>query len=242
MVWRKKLGLDIVILFNYYIEYMNNRQFKDNLYEQFARISKALAHPKRLELIDMLSQGERSVEALAHETNMSIANTSQHLQTLKAARLINTRKDGLYAYYSLADIHVHKLWSLIRDLGQKSLADVDRVVQNFLSNRQQFQSVSSEELLVLMQKRDVIVLDVRPTLEYREGHIKGAISVPLGELKNYLAKIPKNKKIVAYCRGPYCIMSFDAVKLMSAKGYHAVRLDEGLPEWRLRGFPIEKIN
>lgn len=221
---------------------MNSRQFKDILYEQFARISKALAHPKRLELIDMLSQGERSVEALARETNMSIANTSQHLQTLKAAQLINTRKDGLYVYYRLADIHVHKLWSLIRDLGQKSLADVDQVVQNFLKDRQQFRSVSAEDLLSLMQKRDVIVLDVRPTLEYREGHIRGAISVPLEKLEQYLAKIPKSKTIVAYCRGPYCVMSFDAVKLMNTKGYRGVRLDEGLPEWRLRGFPVEQIN
>lgn len=221
---------------------MNSRQFKDSLYEQFARISKALAHPKRLELIDMLSQGERSVEALSLETQMSIANTSQHLQTLKAVRLINTRKDGLYVYYRLADIHVHKLWSLIRELGQKSLADVDRVVQDFLSDRQQFQSISSEELLTLMQKRDVIVLDVRPTLEYEQGYIKGAISVPLEKLENYLKKIPKSKTIVAYCRGPYCVMSFDAVKLLSKKGYRGVRLDEGFPEWRLRGFPVEQIN
>ena len=221
---------------------MNSRQFKDNLYEQFARISKALAHSKRLELIDMLSQGERSVEALARETQMSIANTSQHLQTLKAARLINTRKDGLYVYYRLADIHVYKLWSLIRDLGQKSLADVDRVVQTYLSDSLQFQSVSAEELLALMQKGEVVVLDVRPTLEYKQGHIKGSISVPLEELENYLVKIPKNKKIVAYCRGPYCIMSYEAVKLISSKGYHGVRLDEGLPEWRLRGFPVAQIN
>lgn len=221
---------------------MNSRQFKDTLYEQFARISKGLAHPKRLELIDMLSQGERSVEALSSETQMSIANTSQHLQTLKAARLINTRKDGLYVYYRLADMYVHKLWSLIRDLGQKNLAEVDRVVQNFLKERQQFQSVNAEELLALMQKRDVIVLDVRPTLEYEQGYIKGAISVPLEKLEEYLSKIPKSKTIVAYCRGPYCVMSFDAVKLMRTKGYRAVRLDEGLPEWRLRGFPVEQIN
>lgn len=221
---------------------MNSRQFKDNLYEQFARISKALAHPKRLELIDILSQGERSVEALARETNMSIANTSQHLQTLKTAQLINTRKDGLYMYYRLANIHVHQLWSLIRDLGQKSLADVDRVVQNFFKDRLQFQSVSAEELLALMQKREVVVLDVRPTLEYKQGYIKGAISVPLEKLENYLAKIPESKTIVAYCRGPYGVMSFDAVKLISAKGYRGVRLDEGFPEWRLRGFPVEKIN
>lgn len=220
---------------------MNSRQFKDTLYEQFARISKALAHPKRLELIDLLSQGERSVEALARETQMSIANTSQHLQTLKAARLITTRKDGLYVYYRLADTHVHKLWSLIRDLGQKNLADVDRVVQTYLSDRQQFQSVSAEELLTLMKKGDVVVLDVRPTLEYKQGHIKGAISVPLEKLENYFAKIPKSKTIVAYCRGPYCIMSFDAVKLIRAKGYRGARLDEGLPEWRLRGFPVEQI-
>lgn len=221
---------------------MNNRQYKDNLYEQFARISKALAHPKRLELIDMLSQGERSVEALALVTQMSIANTSQHLQTLKAARLINIRKDGLYVYYRLANIHVYKLWSLIRDLGQKNLADVDRVMQDFLKDRQQFQSVSSQELLSLMQKRDVVVLDVRPTLEYKQGHIKGAISVPLKELGNYLEKIPKSKTIVAYCRGPYCVLSFDALKLMSKKGYRGVRLDEGLPEWQLRGFPVAQIN
>jgi rhodanese-related sulfurtransferase/DNA-binding transcriptional ArsR family regulator len=221
---------------------MNSRKFKDSLYEQFARISKSLAHPKRLELIDLLSQGERNVEALAHETQMSIANTSQHLQTLKAARLITTRKDGLYVYYCLADIQVYKLWGLIRDLGEKSLADVDQVVQTFFSDKQQYQSVSAEELLNLIQKKDVIILDVRPTLEYKQGYIKGAISVPLEKLEEYLSKIPKSKKIVVYCRGPYCVMSFDAVKLMKARGYRAVRLDEGLPEWRLKGFPVEQIN
>lgn len=232
-----------MIVFNYYIEYMNSRQFKDTLYEQFARISKALAHPKRLELIDILSQGERSVEALAQVTQMSIANTSQHLQTLKAAQLITTRKEGLYVYYRLADMHVFKLWGVIRDLGEKRLADVDQVIQNYFKDRQQFESVSAEELLVLLQKEEVIVLDVRPTLEYEQGYIKGALSVPLDKLEKYLSKIPKRKTIVAYCRGPHCVMSFDAVKLMKSKGYRrAIRLDEGVPEWRLKGFPVEQIN
>ena len=221
---------------------MNSRQFKDSLYEQFTRISKAFANPKRLELIDLLSQGERSVEALALETQMSIANTSQHLQILKAAQLIKIRKNGLYVYYRLANPRVYQLWRLLRDLGEKSLADVQRVVETFFKDRKQFKSVNAENLIKILRKRDVIVLDVRPSLEYEQGYIKGAISVPLEELEGYLGRIPKNKTIVAYCRGPYCVLADDAVKIMRAKGYHATRLDEGFPEWRSRGFPVAQVS
>ncbi len=217
----------------------NHRLFKDQLFEQFARIGKALANPHRLELVDLLAQGERSVEDLARESGMSVANTSRHLQELRAARLVEVRREGLYGYYRLADERVFGVWRAMRELGEARLAEIDRLVETYLTNRVALEAVCSEELLAKMRESGVVVLDVRPEEEYRAGHIPGAHSVPLERLEAYLEEIPEDQEVVAYCRGPYCVFSDEAVKHLEARGYRATRLAEGFPEWRAAGLPVE---
>lgn len=209
------------------------------MYEQFARIVRALGNPHRLELIDLLAQGEYTVEEIARETAMSIANASQHLQTLRAAHLVEVRREGLYAFYRLADENVFRVWQNIRALGEARLAEIDRIVHAFLEDRDTLAPVSAEELLQLSQDRDVVLIDVRPENEYRSGHILGARSVPLDKLEPYLKQIPKDEEVVAYCRGPYCVFSDEAVALLRERGYRARRLALGLPDWRAAGLPVE---
>jgi rhodanese-related sulfurtransferase/DNA-binding transcriptional ArsR family regulator len=217
-----------------------HRPFKDQLFEQFSRIGKALANPHRLELIDLLAQGERSVEDLAREAAMSVANTSRHLQELRAARLVEVRREGLYGYYRLADERVFGVWRAMRELGEARLAEIDRLVETYLTNRGALEAVCAEELLAKTHEGGVVVLDVRPEEEYRAGHIPGARSVPLERLEAYLEEIPKDQEIVAYCRGPYCVFSDEAVSVLTARGYQASRLTEGFPEWRAAGYPVER--
>ncbi len=217
----------------------DHRAFKDQMYEQFARIVKAMSNPHRLELIDLLAQGEYTVEEIAGESALSIANASQHLQTLRAAHLVDVRREGLYAYYRLADENVFRVWQAIRNLGESHLAEIDRIVQAFLEDRESLAPVSAQELLELYQDRNVVLLDVRPENEYRAGHIPGARSVPIDRLEPYLKQIPKDKEVVAYCRGPYCVFSDEAVALLQERGYRARRLAQGLPDWRAAGLPIE---
>jgi len=216
-----------------------HRMFKDQLFGQFARIGKALANPHRLELLDLLAQGERAVEDLAGEAGMSVANTSRHLQELRAARLVEVRREGLYGYYRLADDGVFEVWRAMRDLGEARLAEIDRLVGTYLTDRESLEAVCAEELLTKTREGDVVVLDVRPEQEYRAGHIPGARSVPLERLEAYLEEIPKEREIVAYCRGPYCVFSDEAVALLRSRGYQAKRLAEGLPDWRAAGMPVE---
>lgn len=213
--------------------------FKDQLFEQFARIGKALANPHRLELLDLLAQGERSVEDLGREAGMPVANTSRHLQELRAARLVEVRREGLYGYYRLAGDGVFEVWRAIRDLGEARLAEIDRLVGTYLTDRESLEAVCAEELLAKTREGDVIVLDVRPQEEYRAGHIPGAHSVPLERLEAYLEEIPKDREVVAYCRGPYCVFSDEAVALLRSHGYQARRLADGLPDWRAAGMPVE---
>jgi rhodanese-related sulfurtransferase/predicted transcriptional regulator len=228
-------------MFNDYVEYMNeHRQFKDRLYEQFARVGRALANPHRLELIDLLAQGERNVEDLAREAAMSVANTSRHLQELKSAGLVEVRREGHYGYYRLADDGVYGVWSAIRRLGGARLAEIDRLVGTYLTDRESLEGVCAEELLRKSREGDVVVLDVRPEEEYRAGHIPGARSVPVERLEAYLQEIPEDREIVAYCRGPYCVFSDEAVALLRSRGYRARRFESGLPEWRAAGMPVEK--
>jgi rhodanese-related sulfurtransferase/DNA-binding HxlR family transcriptional regulator len=227
-------------VFKDYLEYMNDhRLFKDKLFEQFARVGKALANPHRLEILDLLAQGERTVEDLAREAGMSVANTSRHLQELRAARLVEVRREGLYGYYRLADERVFAAWRAIRDLGEARLAEIDRLVGSYLTDRDSLEAVCAEELLAKMREEGVEVLDVRPEDEYRAGHIPGARSVPVERMEAYLEEIPRDREVVAYCRGPYCVFSDEAVALLRSRGYRARRLREGLPDWRAAGLPVE---
>jgi DNA-binding transcriptional ArsR family regulator len=221
------------------MEYKVYREFKDRIYEQFARIGKALSSPKRLEVIDLLAQGERSVEEVARATAMPVANASQHLQVLKAAGMVEVRREGKHAYYRLADEGVYEAWRVVRGLGERRLAEVDRVVETYLEDRGSMRVVDTEELLGLLRDGDVVVLDVRPRGEYRAGHIAGARSVPVEEIEERLREIPEGKMLVAYCRGPYCVFSDDAVRLLRARGYEARAFTQGFPEWRAAGMPVE---
>jgi rhodanese-related sulfurtransferase len=216
-----------------------HRDFKNQLYEQFARVTKALANPHRLELLDLLAQGERTVEDLANEAAMPMANTSQHLQALRDARLVEVRRDGLYAYYRLADDRVYAAWRALRALGEARLTEIDHVVKTFLEERETMQPVSAAELLDLLKDKSVTVLDVRPAVEYQSGHIRGARSVPVSELEARLKELPKRTEVIAYCRGPYCVFADEAVAMLRANGYRARRLQDGFPEWRAEGLPVE---
>jgi len=217
------------------------RQFKDGLYAQFARIGKALSNPHRLELLDLLAQGERTVEDLAGEAGLPIANASQHLQTLRAAQLVDVRRDGLYAYYRLSDERVFRMWQALRDLGELQLAEVNRLVQNFLQDRTPLQSINAGELVQRMEAGEVLILDVRPELEYQAGHIPEARSIPIDELEARLDELPRKQEIIAYCRGPYCVFADEAVTLLQKHGYRARRLVEGLPDWQALKLPVESM-
>jgi rhodanese-related sulfurtransferase len=229
-------------LFNQYIDYMNSaehREFKDRLFEQFAQIGKALSHPKRLEILDLLAQAERTVEEIVRETAMPVASASQHLQVLKGAWMVESRREGLYVHYRLADEGVFRAWQAVRNLGETRLAEVDRVVEIYLKDRDALEAVGATTLMERISDRNVVVLDVRPGEEYRAGHIPGALSVPVDALQAALQTLPKDKEIIAYCRGPYCVFSDEAVRILSAQGYRASRLTEGFPEWRAAGYPVE---
>ncbi len=214
------------------------RAFKDAIYEQLARIGKALSSPKRLELVDLLCQGERTVEVLAKLANLTVANASQHLQVLRAARLVETEKRGLYMSYRLADLAVCDLFRTMRTVAESRLADVEQITRQFLEGREGMEPVDRESLLERAKTGEVTVLDVRPVEEYRSGHIPGAISIPLQELERRLKELPRDQEIVAYCRGPYCVLAIRAVELLLAKGFRAARLQDGLPDWRANGLAV----
>jgi rhodanese-related sulfurtransferase len=215
------------------------RQFKNAIYEQFSRIGKAVSSPKRLELLDLICQGEKTVETLARETGLTAANTSQHLQTLKAARLIEAEKDGLYVKYRLADDMVCEFFRSMRVLAENRLAEVDMIKRRFLEGREGMEPVNRDDLLKRVVEGGITVLDVRPVDEFRTGHIPGALSVPLAHLKEILSKLPKDQEIVAYCRGPYCVLAVHAVEFLREKGFKAIRLEESVQDWRAMGLPVE---
>lgn len=215
-----------------------NRVFKDAIYEQFSRIGKAASSPKRLELLDLLCQGERTVEVLAKETGLSIANASQHLQVLRAARLVEGEKMGLFVTYRLADQTVCEFFRTMRVLAESRLAEVEQIKRHFLEGRDGMEPVDRDALLKRVRKGGVIVLDVRPAEEYQAGHIPGAISIPLKKLRRHLSGLRPDQEIVAYCRGPYCVLAMQAVEILRAKGFDAVRLEEGIQDLRAMGFPI----
>jgi rhodanese-related sulfurtransferase len=216
-----------------------HREFKDRIFEQFARIGKALASPKRLEIVDLLAQGERTVEEIARETAMSVASASQHLQVLKSTRMVEARREGLYAHYRVADEDVFRTWQAVRALAESRLSEVDSVVEAYLVDRDALEAVDARELMERLSNGNVVVLDVRPEEEYRAGHIPGALSVPVDTLEAALQTLPRDREIVAYCRGPYCVFSDEAVALLRSRGYRASRLRQGLPDWRAAGMPVE---
>lgn len=215
---------------------MGDPQAKAELYEQFARIGQAMASPKRLELLDLLAQGERHVEELAREAGLGLTSCSAHLQVLRHARLVATRKQGTRVCYSLASDDVARLYAGMRDTAAFLLAEVAPARQAYLGEDVEF--ISREELLRRAGSGEITVLDVRPAAEYAAGHIPGAISIPLGQLQQRLAELPPDAEIAAYCRGPYCVFAHDAVRLLAANGRTARRLADGVPEWRLAGLPI----
>jgi rhodanese-related sulfurtransferase len=230
------------VLDNKSIEYLNTlmtgREFKERLYDQVARIARGLDSPRRLEMLEVLAQGERSVEDLAAQTALSFANASRHLQVLRGARLVEARKDGLRVYYRLAESQVYDAVRVVRGLAERRLAEVDALVRTYLKSRDQLEAVPRDELLRRARDGSVVVIDVRPAEEYRAGHIPGALSVPLERLEDRIRELPARKEIVAYCRGPYCLMAYHAVERLRARQRRARRLVEGFPEWRAAGLPV----
>ncbi len=206
---------------------------KHELFAQFARIGKAVSNPARLELLDLLAQGEKPVELLARQAGLSVTNTSNHLKELRTTGLVAARKESTFVYYRLADPIVHEFLSRLQDIARHQLAEVRQIVQDYFVEKDTLEPVSATELLKRMHSDDVVVLDVRPQDEYISGHIPGALSIPIGELKRRLGELPPNKEIVAYCRGPYCVMALQAVDVLRARGFRARRLEIGMPDWRL---------
>ncbi len=218
---------------------MDHRAFKSQVNDQFARIAKAIANTHRLEIVDVLAQGERSVEELANEADLSIANTSQHLQALREAHLVTSRRAGLRIYYRLADPVVFRLVQVVREVAQRQLVEVERIVDTFLTDRKSMEPMTLKELLTRLHEPELIILDVRPALEYAQGHIPGARSMPIDELKTRLNELSPEQEIVAYCRGPYCVFADEAVETLVALGYQARRMQEGYPDWKLANLPTE---
>lgn len=215
------------------------RQLKEQLYALFAQVANAMANPHRLELLDLLVQGPRSVEELANEAHMTLANTSQHLQRLKQARLVRDTREGLYVRYSLSDPAIARLWLQLRAIAQTQNAEVERTLDAYRSHRHQFETISAKELRARMQRNEVVLLDVRPHLEYQAAHLPRAVSMPLDELDRRLSELPRRKTIVAYCRGPYCVFADKALEQLSARGWKVARLEEGVAEWQMAGMPLE---
>jgi rhodanese-related sulfurtransferase len=217
---------------------MSHREFKDALYAQFARIGHALASPKRIELLDLLAQSERTVEDLAAQTATPVKNTSAHLRVLRQARLVTTRKNGTRVFYALADEGVQSVISAVQALGRKRLTEVEHVTRLFVDAHDELLPVTLPELRRRLRNGSATVIDVRPREEFEAGHIPGAISMPVAEVKRRMKELPRSREVIAYCRGPYCLYSLDAVTLLRRHGFKARRADEGLPQWRSAGLPV----
>ena len=219
---------------------MSSDLAKERLYQAIGRVAAALGNAGRLQILEFVAQGERSVDALAAMTGLSVANTSKHLQGLRQAGLVNARKAGLRVYYSLAGDDVSLLLASLRGVAEHRAADVDKLLQTWLAHRDELEPVPAREVLDRLKKGLVTLLDVRPAEEYAAGHLPGALNVPIEKLESYLSKLPRRKEVVAYCRGPYCLMSFEAVEKLRQRGFKAKRLQDGYPEWRAAGLPVER--
>jgi len=220
---------------------MGDRERKRALFDEFGRIGKALASGRRIELLDVLANGERTVEAVAGEVGLSVANTSQHLQILRQAGLVTTRREGTSIHYRLAGPGVFELWRTLRTLAGARLAEVERLAAAYLGAREGLEPVTRRELARRLEDGDrLVVLDVRPAAEHAAGHLPGAVSIPVGELRRRLAELPADREIVAYCRGPYCAFAHEAVALLRQEGFSARRLEDGLPEWQAAGLAVAR--
>jgi len=218
---------------------MSNRDAKDALFDAFAEVAKALSSGRRAELVDVLAQGERSVEELATEIDQSVANTSHHLRALAQAGLVRTRREGTRIHYALASERVGELWSALRDVAAEHVAGIDRLANAYLGDDGEIEVMTRGELARRLRRRDVLVIDVRPQREFDAGHIPGARSVPPDEVRRRLRGLPKDVDVVAYCRGPFCVYADDAVRSLRRRGVRAARLEDGFPEWRRAGLPFE---
>lgn len=211
---------------------------KQALFAQFAAVAKSLAHAHRLELLEQLAQGERGVEVLAQRTGLSIANASQHLQHMRRAGMVANRRDGKFVYYRLADDAILELLAALRGIAERNVAEVERLVRGYFNDRDSLEPVAREELLQRLRAGAVTVLDVRPEDEFALGHLPGALNIPLRALEARLSELDPSQEIVAYCRGPYCVLSYEAVAALRARGFKVRRLEDGLPEWRAAGLPV----
>jgi rhodanese-related sulfurtransferase len=221
---------------------MKGREFKNAVYDGLSKLLKALANPYRLEIIEMLSQGEKSVEGIVQVTGMSIANASQHLQVMKHNNILKARKEGHYVYYSLLNDEFSSMYQHITKYALREIAELEKILKCQREDNKSLDAVSLEELETMIANQDVLLLDVRPSIEYGFGHITGAVSVPLNELVERLRDFSKNTEIVAYCRGPFCVLADEAVKLLNEKGFSVRRLDDGYPEWKLRQLEGNQAN
>jgi rhodanese-related sulfurtransferase/DNA-binding transcriptional ArsR family regulator len=217
---------------------MGDRAAKDALFEGFAEVAKALGSGRRAEIVDLLAQGERSVEEVAVELDQSVANTSHHLRALARAGLVTTRRDGTRIHYRLASERVGELWGAMRDVAEAHVAGLEKLAGAYLGDRDGIDTIDRNELAARLKDHSIVVLDVRPEREFTAGHIAGARSVPISELRKHLKALPTNAEVVAYCRGPYCVYADDAVRHLHSQGYRATRLEDGFPEWRQAGLPV----
>jgi rhodanese-related sulfurtransferase len=218
---------------------MNKREFKDKVYSELAKVSKALANHHRLEIIELLAQGDYSVEQISIHTDLSVANASQHLQVLKTAQLVDITRAGNFIHYRLANPNVFKAWKALRNLGVERIASIEKLVNDFRQSKFTLESVTIEELIRKIDSGKITILDVRPQAEYRSGHIPNSVSLPFDELSARLKELPKRSEIIAYCRGPFCVFADEAVAMLTKAGYKAKRLAEGFPDWAVMGLPVE---
>ena len=222
-----------------YVGFVGSRAAKEALFEALASVGKALSSGRRAEIVDLLAQGERSVEDVAAEIGQSVANTSHHLRNLARAGLVRTRRYGTRVFYGLASEQILQLWTVVREVAGEHVAEVDRLAQAYLGQRDGLQPITRDELARRLRRGEVTVIDVRPAAEFEAGHVEGARSLPISDLKRRLDALPPDVDLVAYCRGPYCVFADDAVRLLRRRGFEARRLEDGFPEWKRAGLPVE---
>jgi len=218
---------------------MNKREFKNKVYDELAKITKAMANPHRLEIIELLAQGDYSVEQISLQTDLSVANTSQHLQVLKTAQLVDVTRNGNFIHYRLANTNVYKAWKALRELGVERIASIEKLVKDFRQSKFKFDSITIDDLVKKLKAGKITILDVRPESEFNTGHISNAVSIPIDQLPKRLKELSKKNEIIAYCRGPFCVYADEAVVLLNKAGYKATRLEEGFPDWSVMGLPVE---